>query len=211
MKEPNECIHYSVSLVNKNISILFDNFRNVCVYTHLFGSRTLACNHKGVIAEIASPRTCTVFRTNEQHARGNVYALAYQHNARGSRLALPGIPLIYMREKRAKVEVREFNIRPGSRKMLVPDLSPAILCRTSQSGSSQLERLRSLITDDLRAIGSRFRRAPMQSRTASRDGKCFLSDNFISLSLQLRRGVLPTYRRANPPLLSAAASLRARA
>lgn len=41
----------------------------------------------------------------------------------------------------------------------------------------------------------------MQSRTASRDGKCFLSDNFISLSLQLRRSALPTEGATNSSLI----------
>lgn len=111
------------------------------------------------------------------------------HAKRVSRYHLSGISLIYARGKRAKEE-NSISVSVLAKCLFL--IYPAILCRASQSGSSQLQRLRSLITDDLRAIESHFQKAPMQSRTASRDGKCFLSDNFISLSSQLRRSA-PSY------------------
>lgn len=129
------------------------------------------------------------------------------HANRISRYYLPKIPLIYVKGKRTKVEVREFNIRAGSRKMLVPDLSRYFMPHLS---IGLLAITAASIPDYGRSPSNRIAlpEAPMQSRTASRDGKCFLWDNFISLSLQLRRSAFLRIEEATP-LLSAAASLRA--
>lgn len=125
-----------------------------------------------------------------------VHAFSYQHNARKSDLALlPKIPLIYVKGKGTKVEVREFNIRTGSRKMLVPDLSRYFMPHLS---IGLLAITAASIPDYGRSSSNRIAlpEAPMQSRTASRDGKCFLWDNFISLSLQLRRSA---FQKRQPP------------
>lgn len=50
MKESNEYIHYSASLVYKNIYTLFGDFRNVRIYlASVWLSHTPICNYKTVM------------------------------------------------------------------------------------------------------------------------------------------------------------------
>lgn len=104
---------------------------------------------------------------------------------------------MYVKGQGTKVEVQEFNIRAGSRKMLVPDLSRYFMPHLS---IGLLAITAASIPDYGRSPSNRIAlpEAPMQSRTASRDGKCFLWDNFISLSLQLRRSAFLRREEANP-------------
>lgn len=132
MKESNEYIHYSASLVNKNIYTLLDDFRNVRIYAFVWllhsGLQLQKGNAETLLLEHARYSELTNSTREEMYTRLHINIT---HANRVSRYHLSEIPLIYVRGKRAKVEVREFNIRAGFRKMLVPDLSRYFMPRLS--------------------------------------------------------------------------------
>lgn len=161
MKESNEYIHYSVSLVYKNIYTIFLVIPVMLAFGILFGSHTRTGlqlqkdNAEMLPLEHAWYSELTNSTREEMYVHTRIFISTYTHANRISRYHLPKIPLIYMREKGNKVRKYENSISVPVLAKCLFLIYPAILC-LSIGFSSQLQQLRSLITNDLRAIESRF-------------------------------------------------------